>query len=77
MTVVLPASMWATTPMLRTRIILGGAAVFAGAAKATSEAPQYTRDRRGDVLVVECSYYVFRALPSYIVVAVSVRYRII
>ena len=37
-TVVLPASMWATMPMLRTRAILGGAAVFAGAAKATSGA---------------------------------------
>ena len=28
LTVVLPASMWATMPMLRTRVILGGAAIF-------------------------------------------------
>ena len=49
-TVVLPASMWATMPMLRTRAIFGRCGSFAGAAKATSGARQYTRARRGTYL---------------------------
>src|SRR5437868_9804263 len=46
LTVVLPASMWATMPMLRTRVIFGGAAI--------SETGQYTGRRGGgDGEVVE------------------------